>query len=274
MNQPPLAGHVEYRGYVPADEREALFKGAQAFVLPSFDEGFGIPALEAMSAGVPVVVSNRGALPEVVGDAGLLDRSRRSGKPGGCAGAADRRPRSARDLRAPRPRPRAAIHLGPDGARRAACLRRRAARAAASHARPRRRTSRAFTVEMRIGIDARELCGKPTGVGRHLSGLLGAWSTDAAASRHTFVLYAHRDTSRRRFANAELRVIPGSPGTAWEQLALPKAAKHGPPGRVLRARLHGAAAAEHADRRARARHLVCRASGMVPLEGRAAPAAG
>ncbi len=72
MHQPPLAGHVEYRGYVPADEREALFKGAQAFVLPSFDEGFGIPALEAMSAGVPVVVSNRGALPEVVGDAGLF----------------------------------------------------------------------------------------------------------------------------------------------------------------------------------------------------------
>jgi len=72
MNQPPLAGHVEYRGYVPTEEREALFKGAQAFVLPSFEEGFGIPALEAMSAGVPVVVSNRGALPEVVGDAGLL----------------------------------------------------------------------------------------------------------------------------------------------------------------------------------------------------------
>jgi glycosyltransferase involved in cell wall biosynthesis len=72
MHHAPLAGHVEYRGYVPAAEREALFKGAQAFVLPSFDEGFGIPALEAMSAGVPVVVSNRGALPEVVGDAGLL----------------------------------------------------------------------------------------------------------------------------------------------------------------------------------------------------------
>jgi glycosyltransferase involved in cell wall biosynthesis len=72
MEQPPLAGHVEYRGYVPTEEREALFKGAQAFVLPSFEEGFGIPALEAMSAGVPVVVSNRGALPEVVGDAGLL----------------------------------------------------------------------------------------------------------------------------------------------------------------------------------------------------------
>jgi glycosyltransferase involved in cell wall biosynthesis len=72
LNQPPLAGHVEYRGYVPANDREALFKGAQALVLPAFDEGFGIPALEAMSAGVPVVVSNRGALPEVVADAGLF----------------------------------------------------------------------------------------------------------------------------------------------------------------------------------------------------------
>jgi glycosyltransferase involved in cell wall biosynthesis len=70
--QPPLAGRVEYRGYVNPDDRESLFKGAMAFVLPSFDEGFGIPALEAMAAGVPVIASNRGALPEIVGDAGLL----------------------------------------------------------------------------------------------------------------------------------------------------------------------------------------------------------
>ena len=76
---------------------------------------------------------------------------------------------------------------------------------------------------MRIGIDARELCGKPTGVGRHLSGLLGAWSSDAAASRHTFVLYAHEQVSAP-LKSAELRVLPGSPGTTWEQLTLPKAA--------------------------------------------------
>jgi glycosyltransferase involved in cell wall biosynthesis len=49
-----------------------LFKGAGLFVLPSFEEGFGLPALEAMAAGVPVVTSNRGALPEVVGEAGML----------------------------------------------------------------------------------------------------------------------------------------------------------------------------------------------------------
>jgi glycosyltransferase involved in cell wall biosynthesis len=70
--QPPLGGHVEYLGYVAADRRESLFRGARLFVLPSFEEGFGLPALEAMAAGVPVVASSRGSLPEVVGDAGLL----------------------------------------------------------------------------------------------------------------------------------------------------------------------------------------------------------
>ena len=77
---------------------------------------------------------------------------------------------------------------------------------------------------MRIGIDAREICGKPTGVGRHLSGLLRAWSADAAATRHTFVLYAHEQIAFP-LRHAELRVIPGSPGTMWEQRALPRAAK-------------------------------------------------
>ncbi len=72
ITRPPLAGHVDYLGYVPAERREELFRGARVFVLPSFEEGFGLPALDAMAAGVPVVASNRGALPELLGDAGLL----------------------------------------------------------------------------------------------------------------------------------------------------------------------------------------------------------
>lgn len=68
----PLAGHVEHRGYIPAPDREQLFAGARVLVMPSLDEGFGLPVLEAMAAGVPVVASNRGSLPEVVGDAGAL----------------------------------------------------------------------------------------------------------------------------------------------------------------------------------------------------------
>jgi glycosyltransferase involved in cell wall biosynthesis len=70
--QSPLTAHVRHLGYVPDSEREQLYAGARALVLPSFDEGFGLPALEAMSAGVPVLVSNRGALPEVVGTAGTF----------------------------------------------------------------------------------------------------------------------------------------------------------------------------------------------------------
>ena len=77
---------------------------------------------------------------------------------------------------------------------------------------------------MRIGIDARELCGNPTGVGRHLAGLLNAWAQDPRASRHTFVLYAHRSATAP-LSNVEVRLVPGSGGTVWEQVALPKAAK-------------------------------------------------
>jgi glycosyltransferase involved in cell wall biosynthesis len=72
ISREPLKDHVVYRGYVAHEQREALYAGACALVLPSFDEGFGLPVLEAMSAGVPVVVSNRGSLPEVVGSAGVL----------------------------------------------------------------------------------------------------------------------------------------------------------------------------------------------------------
>ena len=72
LDSPPLAGHVRMTGYVDAATLRALYEKAVLLALPSLDEGFGIPALEAMTLGVPVVAAHRGALPEVVGDAGLL----------------------------------------------------------------------------------------------------------------------------------------------------------------------------------------------------------
>lgn len=72
LGAPALAGRVDVRGYVHPSQRVDVYAGALALVLPSYTEGFGLPALEAMTVGVPVIVTNRGALPEVVGDAGVL----------------------------------------------------------------------------------------------------------------------------------------------------------------------------------------------------------
>jgi len=65
-------GRIRFLKYVPEEDLAGLYAGAELFVLPSFDEGFGLPILEAMSCGTPVVVSNGGALPETVGDAGFI----------------------------------------------------------------------------------------------------------------------------------------------------------------------------------------------------------
>lgn len=70
--RPPLKGFVRHIGYVEPLNRRALYDGARMLVMPSFEEGFGIPVLEAMSAGVPVVAADRGSLPEVLGGAGVL----------------------------------------------------------------------------------------------------------------------------------------------------------------------------------------------------------
>lgn len=69
---PLLKGRVRTLGYVTDAERRRLYAEAAMLVVPSLDEGFGMTALEALHSGVPVIASNRGALPEVVGDAGLL----------------------------------------------------------------------------------------------------------------------------------------------------------------------------------------------------------
>jgi glycosyltransferase involved in cell wall biosynthesis len=71
-NHPPLNEHVHFTGYISDSELTELLNGTNALVFPSLWEGFGLPAVEAMSCGVPVLASNRSSLPEVIGDAGLF----------------------------------------------------------------------------------------------------------------------------------------------------------------------------------------------------------
>ncbi len=67
-----LTEHVRFLHNVPDEDLPGLYNAAALLTTPSFYEGFGLPALEAMACGTPVVVSNRSSLPEVVGEAGLL----------------------------------------------------------------------------------------------------------------------------------------------------------------------------------------------------------
>lgn len=79
-----LSDDVIFLDYVGDDELPLLFKNAGTFLFPSASEGFGLPPLEAMSLGVPTIVSNTSSLPEVVGDGGVLVDPK---DPGGLAAA-------------------------------------------------------------------------------------------------------------------------------------------------------------------------------------------
>jgi len=63
---------VIFTGYVPDEDTPYLINGAEIFLFPSLYEGFGLPPLEAMTAGIPVISSNSSSLPEVVGEGGIL----------------------------------------------------------------------------------------------------------------------------------------------------------------------------------------------------------
>ena len=76
---------------------------------------------------------------------------------------------------------------------------------------------------MRVAIDARELCGRPTGVGRYLTGLLDAWSAGDAMRRHQWTLIAPRPIEGASRWAAAAKIVPGGGGTLWEQLTLPRA---------------------------------------------------
>jgi glycosyltransferase involved in cell wall biosynthesis len=72
MASPAIADKIVFTGYLPDRDLSAIYSGALGFVYPSIYEGFGLPPLEAMQCGTPVITSNVSSLPEVVGDTGLL----------------------------------------------------------------------------------------------------------------------------------------------------------------------------------------------------------
>jgi glycosyltransferase involved in cell wall biosynthesis len=72
IEESPRRGAIDVLGYVSSPDLERLYQRARIFAFPSLDEGFGMPVLDAMAHGVPVVTSTSSALPEVAGDAALL----------------------------------------------------------------------------------------------------------------------------------------------------------------------------------------------------------
>jgi glycosyltransferase involved in cell wall biosynthesis len=72
ISSSPAHDRIAVTGYVSPEDLAAWYAKAEIFAFPSLDEGFGMPVLEAMAAGTPVLTSNRSALPEVAGDAAIL----------------------------------------------------------------------------------------------------------------------------------------------------------------------------------------------------------
>jgi glycosyltransferase involved in cell wall biosynthesis len=68
---PELLERVHFSGYVSDQDLVAIYSSALAVAMPSYSEGFGLPAIEAMACSAPVLSSDRGSLPEVVGNAGI-----------------------------------------------------------------------------------------------------------------------------------------------------------------------------------------------------------
>ena len=72
IKETDLKNRIYFTGHIPDDDLKAIYNGAQALVYPSLYEGFGLPIVEAMACGCPVICSNAASMPEVAGDAAIL----------------------------------------------------------------------------------------------------------------------------------------------------------------------------------------------------------
>ena len=76
--------NIQFLDQVQASDLPAIYQGSSGFIYPSSYEGFGIPILEALNSGVPVITSRGGCLEETAGKGGILDQSQRSGRDDSC----------------------------------------------------------------------------------------------------------------------------------------------------------------------------------------------
>ena len=256
--RPPLARRASATSATSTRRIAAtLYEGARLLVQPSFDEGFGIPVLEAMTLGVPVVAANRGALPEVLGDAGPARRPR---------GRRRARRGHRADARRRRRSPRACARDGRRRARASSAGTRTAPRCDVYEAAIAHRAARGRGLTCASASTRASSAATPTGVGRYLGGLLqrvgrrraapaatSSSSTRPSRSRVTLDAPPLRHARRRRAAAAR--------GGNRSQLPARRRARS--PRRLLRAGLHRAARLARADRRRHPRPVVRRAPRVV-----------
>ena len=110
-----LDGVVRFAGYVPRDEQPLWYNSAQVFVYPSAYEGFGLPVLEAMACGTPVITTTVSSLPEVAGDAGVLTTPGDSSELASALIELTQSPRAPRDVARRRPPARDQVFVGCGG---------------------------------------------------------------------------------------------------------------------------------------------------------------